>query len=333
MKKLLYIGHTFHRTTRSNEFFLKLLKGSYEVTTLFVDPDVSSRKWDCSKIAGKDFDVVVIWQILFPIRLLRSLVSFRTGICIPMMDGYARGPARWYRPRWAGYAKFRFVSFCRQMHEDLVAHGYDSRYVKYYPEIDVGDGASRIPDSGFFWYRRPPVTAEVVKSLCDKLGIRHLHLHDKADPNCPPCNIGCLDEIIAAHTTWFDDQAQMKDCVRRCIYYFAPREYEGIGMGFLEAMAMGCIVVAPNRPTMSEYIEDGKTGFLYDVDTPDSFAPVHIDVVKMRNDIIASIEKGQWEWRQEAQELISLLDAPIEEFMRSRHEAEGRLRVMKRSFK
>ena len=45
--------------------------------------------------------------------------------------------------------------------------------------------------------------------------------------------------------------------------YFAPRKYEGIGMTFLEAMAMGMCVVAENAPTANEYILSGKNGILY----------------------------------------------------------------------
>lgn len=47
--------------------------------------------------------------------------------------------------------------------------------------------------------------------------------------------------------------------------YVVPREYEGIGMIFWEAMAMGCCVISPDNPTMNEYIKNGKTGILYDL--------------------------------------------------------------------
>jgi glycosyltransferase involved in cell wall biosynthesis len=47
--------------------------------------------------------------------------------------------------------------------------------------------------------------------------------------------------------------------------FIAPRDYEGIGLSFLEAMAMGKAVIAVDNPTMNEYIADGETGYLFDL--------------------------------------------------------------------
>lgn len=48
--------------------------------------------------------------------------------------------------------------------------------------------------------------------------------------------------------------------------FIAPRDYEGIGLSFLEAMAMGKAVVGVNNPTMNEYIADGKIKYFFDLD-------------------------------------------------------------------
>ena len=48
-------------------------------------------------------------------------------------------------------------------------------------------------------------------------------------------------------------------------------------MGFLKAMAMGRCVIAPNTPTMNEYIEDGINGFLYDLR---NLSPLKIENVR-----------------------------------------------------
>ncbi len=53
-----------------------------------------------------------------------------------------------------------------------------------------------------------------------------------------------------------------------CNVFLAPRRLEGIGLSILEAMAMGLAVIAPDRPTMNEYIEHGVTGYLYDPKRP-----------------------------------------------------------------
>ena len=54
----------------------------------------------------------------------------------------------------------------------------------------------------------------------------------------------------------------------KCEIVIAPRMKEGIGMAFLEAMAMGKCIVAHDDATMNEYIQDGKTGILRDFRRP-----------------------------------------------------------------
>jgi glycosyltransferase involved in cell wall biosynthesis len=55
------------------------------------------------------------------------------------------------------------------------------------------------------------------------------------------------------------------DTLNQCNVYIAPRVTEGIGMSFLEAMAMGIAVAAADKPTMNEYISHGDNGFLFDM--------------------------------------------------------------------
>ncbi len=69
-------------------------------------------------------------------------------------------------------------------------------------------------------------------------------------------------------STWFTDAADYKKAMAATDIYVAPRDFEGIGMSFLEAMAMGKCVIAPDNPTMNEYIVHGVNGLLYDVDNP-----------------------------------------------------------------
>jgi glycosyltransferase involved in cell wall biosynthesis len=65
-------------------------------------------------------------------------------------------------------------------------------------------------------------------------------------------------------TRWHADRGAALDELSRHNLYFAPRLREGIGLAFLEAMAMGLLVVAPARPTMTEYLTPGVNGLLYE---------------------------------------------------------------------
>lgn len=70
-------------------------------------------------------------------------------------------------------------------------------------------------------------------------------------------------------TTWQNDALFFERIAREANVFFAPRRLEGIGMSFLEAMARGQCVVAPNFPTHSEYITHNVSGLLYDPDKPE----------------------------------------------------------------
>jgi glycosyltransferase involved in cell wall biosynthesis len=76
-------------------------------------------------------------------------------------------------------------------------------------------------------------------------------------------------------------------------------------MPFLEAMAMGKVVVAPDLPAMNEYIAHGTNGFLYG--KPD---PVPLDkedlqriAFKAREDICHGFQR----WERERDELIPFI--------------------------
>ena len=76
---------------------------------------------------------------------------------------------------------------------------------------------------------------------------------------------------------WYDTREEMIKDMEKSAVYIAPRLYEGIGMSFLEAMAHGRCVIAPDNPTMNEYITDKVTGYLYN---PNQIVPLSLDRIK-----------------------------------------------------
>jgi glycosyltransferase involved in cell wall biosynthesis len=64
--------------------------------------------------------------------------------------------------------------------------------------------------------------------------------------------------------TKFDSQEKYLELLKNSNIYIAPRTIEGIGISFLEAMAIGMVVVAYNTGTMNEYITHNYNGYLFD---------------------------------------------------------------------
>ena len=90
--------------------------------------------------------------------------------------------------------------------------------------------------------------------------------------------------------------------------FFAPRLYEGIGMAFIEAMAMGKCVVAPNNPTMSEYITHGYNGLLYNPKDPQplDFSNIETICANARN----YVSEGFAHWPASQQQMITFIAEP-----------------------
>ena len=84
--------------------------------------------------------------------------------------------------------------------------------------------------------------------------------------------------------------------------YIAPRLKEGIGMSFLEQMAMGKCVIAHQDSTMDEYITDGGNGLLVDMRNPRPVESEKVEKARLnaRRSIIAFNEK----WERDKKEIL-----------------------------
>ena len=97
----------------------------------------------------------------------------------------------------------------------------------------------------------------------------------------------------------------MQDLIKFKGIYVAPREFEGIGMSFLEAMAMGKAVIAVNQPTMNEYIQDGITGYLFDLKNP---KPINLSkITQIQKNAYKYMKKGYQNWLKNRYKIIEFI--------------------------
>jgi glycosyltransferase involved in cell wall biosynthesis len=104
---------------------------------------------------------------------------------------------------------------------------------------------------------------------------------------------------------WFDTKSDLINCIQAHGIYIAPRMAEGIGMSFLEALAMGKAIIAHNETTMNEYIENGVNGYLVDFDNP---APVDLsDVATVQKNAYDSAAAGYENWQSDQDKIIEFI--------------------------
>tara|TARA_B100000678_G_scaffold104936_2_gene87916 strand:+ start:13068 stop:16016 length:2949 start_codon:yes stop_codon:yes gene_type:complete len=259
--RIAFVGNHFHEKTGSSSFFKDILR---ELTSEveFFNSDNTGIETDSDDVFESvvfgAFDLVVCWQSEhFAERLLglgqRLLI-------VPMWDAAAlRQREYWHRFRTA-----TFISFCREQHEMLISAGCRSHYFQYYtnPEDypDLSDKAE-LYQSAFFWERRPEEwwNALAVADLCNQYSLKHLHLHAVADYGESTEE---LDFPSVSRSDWFDQKSDFLNAKAEHGVCFVSRTLEGIGHSFLESLAMGQCVIAPNLPTANEYISDRINGII-----------------------------------------------------------------------
>jgi glycosyltransferase involved in cell wall biosynthesis len=168
------------------------------------------------------------------------------------------------------YMDFRWIAFSQTLHKRFVSMGLRSAQFRYFPTVTGHDISINNNESaglrGFFWQRNNDITWHHIKKLIGDTAFTGFHLHLAIDPLWYKEVMPDDDDIRRYKITisrWFDKKEEYLHALSGAHVFFAPRLFEGIGMPFLEAMALGKVVVAPDHPTMNEYIIDGENGLLY----------------------------------------------------------------------
>jgi hypothetical protein len=314
--KICFVGHDFHRKSRSHAFFLRILSSLGEVTEHYHSPDDQhgpSEKDIAEQILAHSYDRVVFWQTEgIACEMLPWLP--KEILLVPMWDAAMMRPAEF----WKRFHAHSFISFSRQLHELLQVTGLRSYHFQYFaePVSDAGRVSVSEPVGGFFWERRPreALNAELVYQQALGLGLSHLHVHAapdfRRDRSFQLIRLKALarGNVKLSRSEWFDDRGELDAVIRSGLFYFAPRQYEGIGMSFIEALGRGQIVVAPDLPTMNEYIGHMTSGILYDPQDPFSLKSLRASSLKAISDgAYARARFGYEEWLKDVDRLKSIV--------------------------
>lgn len=304
MKDLLFIGHSYHQKTRSVHFLHDILRREYNLTFFYYDPYAHTDEI-YNSLPKKHYDVCACFQIFPPRKILNKNISFTAGIFFPMYDAaYGRNA-----PIWRDYSDFLFINFSKTLHDELSKIGLNSRYIQYWPEpkeiTSWGDESSL-----FFWARRQEITLDTVFNLVSASNsVKHVHIHKALDPEQKFIEPSSELKFSITQSEWFENKEELNNTIQNSALYMAPRIREGIGMSFLEAMAQGRCVIAPNNPTMNEYIKDGVTGFLYEYGLN---RPIPIANVRtIQKQTLEAVKQGRKIWEAEKYKILDWMNEVV----------------------
>lgn len=304
-KRILFIGHSYHKKTGSSKFIEQILAREYDMDCVYDESWIThGHEIQLTKLALDKYYAIVIWQIadLLSNDIVAELTR-RNTIFFPM-ENYGENWDKWKR-----YKKFKIVSFSKYNFKKLSLWGFDVHYFQYFPRPLITEfDESKKKYTVFFWQRVNALAWPEVKKLINKKYIAKVILHKSIDPGHEFVSPSERDirEYNIEMTEWFNDKAELTKKLMEADIYIAPRLSEGIGFSFLEAMAMGKAVVAVNMPTMSEYISNKKNGYLFDIY---NICPINLERINnIRKNCIQSVQKGFVEWKTKEHEIYEIVE-------------------------
>jgi hypothetical protein len=246
--KINFIHNAFHNMSKSSQFMIDIL------VQLGHDVRVLNRE-DFENWKHQIPDLYVLWQAD---RLLPEVETFEKPIlCIPMLDDALPLTVSHYRK----FESVKFVSFSKTLHKFLLLSGCRSSYIQYWPKIEATESVKE--NHIYFWERNPShFSIEDLARATETSNVK-IYLRQQPDPHDQlEERLRIVNPRVEMLPVKWSTKSDYKDKVARSLVFVSPRPWEGIGMSFLEAMAMGCCVIAFNNPTMNEYIKSGETGIL-----------------------------------------------------------------------
>jgi glycosyltransferase involved in cell wall biosynthesis len=299
-KKIVYIGHSYHNKTKSTEFLINYLKEFYEVEIILDEswrgqgeeyPDLS--------FIDENYLGVIFFQNLPNNEILKNIKNDNI-IFFPMYDGVGHD-----FDFWKSYFDLKIINFSTTLHKKLSNWGFESLGLQYFPKPSGFIAGKR--EEVFFWQRLTRINIDLISKLFEKNKF-NIHIHKAVDPNqqFQQPNWDQEKKFEITYSDWFETRSEMWDLIKQKAIYIAPRELEGIGQSFLEAMAMGKAVVAVNNPTMNEYIENGKTGYLFDLKNPKEIDFSNIEDVQKNT--YEYMKKGYEKWEKDKKKIIEFIE-------------------------
>jgi glycosyltransferase involved in cell wall biosynthesis len=308
--RVAFVDHSFHQKTQSSRFFLELISAHWTVDVILDHSwDRGTRRPPPAPFEPEDYDIVIIYQAHEFFERLKH--GHRNLVFVPMYDAMIWAGQFYWRD---SFNQSKVISFSWKLHEEVMRRNRWSSHFQYFP--DPSGMAPVVPDDdgirGFFWYRTEAIGPQTVFDLCRGQTLETLTIHNAPDPHQPGiASWSCPADIRHLERSgWFESEHDYREMLRRHSVFFAPRMLEGIGMSVLEAMALGQCVVAPDAPTMNEYISNGTNGLLYPPERPGAVdLSRHRDLGARARD---SIERGFVRWQASLPNLLDFIAAPRE---------------------
>ena len=303
--KTAFIDLNFHlEQTKSSQFFIDLCRQHFDDFHLVG----ANEAW--YTIPRLKPDTLILWQSMFQPEEIDSWQA-KNVILIPMMDDVQLTDAYWNK-----YKPYKVFCFCKKLYDFLNERGFSVFYSQYYMEPHFHKATENKPDV-FFWERSSLINWQLVKKLLNGTDVASLHYHyatNISDKNNDRPTQDDIGKYNITFSDWFESQDEYTQLLHKTDLYIAPREKEGIGLSFIEALAEGCVVAAYNDATMNEYITDGADGFLFTEQNAKPFVLKSVAFCRLQEASHKRAENGWETWNKNIPQLFAFFDTPMSNY-------------------
>lgn len=307
MKKLLFVDHSYHAKTGATRFLQELLARHFALEVLWDEGWSGKGRLGAKALNARQADAILFFQAMPAARILRRLRCSNI-IWAPMRDGLRYSSSRLAR---LGNAPIKVLNFCQEAHAFFSSRGQESFAAQYWPAPEPVREVRHAAPQIFFWPRRREITWNTLKILLGAFRPRGIVLRYAQDPGHDVPLPGA-DDIREYNITvvqgWLPREAYLAQ-LRESDIFVAPRPLEGIGQAALEAMSHGLAVIAPDAPTMNEYLRDGHSGWLYPLSKP---APLDFSGWAERGAAArAAVSEGHRHWLAQEDAVADFVGRPV----------------------
>ncbi len=329
---MAFVDTSLHKNTKSGDFLRELFAPHFEITNFWDDA------WETDEhippeILNK-YDYVFYEQTINSFDDLKKITA--KIIWAPMYDGVDFSFSFW---KSLSYFNIKAICFSKKLYDICRRYNIDAVYAQYYlnPALLKAD----IPTTGrhlFFWHRTG-ITFNKLKKIISPNQVDSFKFRSCPDPATSKESISEDDvkdyKIKILSDTFIPKQEYLASLASTNIF-IAPRKREGIGMSFIEALAMGQCVLAHNDSTMNEYITDGEDGYLFNIDNPKTIDLSNVALIIENSRKRAAA--GYLKWQKSKQLIIDFATAPTKRtkpsspFLRATLETYYKFHVRKKFF-
>lgn len=301
--KTVFIALGFHlQNTKSSLFFIDILKQNIKDLYIVSENDAW---YEIPRIKPEN---IIIWQAIFTPQEIDSWKA-KTVTIIPMYDACPHTLDFWEK-----YKKYKVLCFSKKLYDFLFQNAFNVFYCKYYIKPYEGVDISKKNEYNvFYWERSNKINWNCVSKLLYNLRIKNIHYHYSTNIKQKNNNFPTEEEIRKFNikfSDWFDTQDEYIEILKKSDIYIAPREHEGIGLSFIEAMSYGCMVIAYDQPTMNEYIKNNVNGILF-TDKQEPILLSNEEIYDLRINSYNEVKSGWKQWCNSIPDIIEFIESPL----------------------